>query len=60
MKIMFVTSAGGHLAQLLPLDKWWSQHARSWVTFQRPEVEAALRDEITALPCPGPNAWNTP
>lgn len=45
MKIMFVTSAGGHLAQLLPLESWWLGHARTWVTFRRPEVEAALVNE---------------
>jgi UDP-N-acetylglucosamine:LPS N-acetylglucosamine transferase len=59
MKIMFVTSAGGHLAQLLPLDKWWSQHARSWVTFQRPEVEAALHNENVTW-CFYPTTRNIP
>jgi UDP-N-acetylglucosamine:LPS N-acetylglucosamine transferase len=45
MKIMFVSSPGGHLAQLLPLTDWWKGHTRSWVTFRQPEVEAALQGE---------------
>ncbi|QNV37323.1 UDP-N-acetylglucosamine--LPS N-acetylglucosamine transferase [Rothia terrae] len=45
MKVMLVASAGGHLAQLIALDKFWKDHERTWVTFQLPEVEAALKDE---------------
>lgn len=45
MKILFVTSGGGHLAQLLPLRSWWANHAREWVTFHQPEVENALAGE---------------
>ncbi|MCC3266591.1 PssD/Cps14F family polysaccharide biosynthesis glycosyltransferase [Arthrobacter gengyunqii] len=45
MKIMFVTSGGGHLAQLLPLQPWWKDHGREWVTFRQSEVETALADE---------------
>ena len=39
MRIMFVTSGGGHLAQLLPLQPWWKDHGREWVTFRQSEVE---------------------
>ncbi|WP_026551105.1 PssD/Cps14F family polysaccharide biosynthesis glycosyltransferase [Arthrobacter sp. H20] len=59
MKIMLVTSAGGHLAQLLPLDDWWRAHARSWVTFRRPEVEAALASEEVTW-CYFPTTRNIP
>lgn len=45
MKIVLVSSAGGHLAQLLPLEPWWGQHERTWVSFKLPEVEAALAGE---------------
>lgn len=45
MKILLVSSAGGHLAQLLPLQSWWGKHERTWVTFRLPEVEAALAGE---------------
>jgi UDP-N-acetylglucosamine:LPS N-acetylglucosamine transferase len=45
MRIMFVSSGGGHLAQLLPLQPWWKDHAREWVTFRQPEVETALAGE---------------
>ena len=45
MKIVLVSSAGGHLAQLLPLEPWWSKHERTWVSFKLPEVESALAGE---------------
>ncbi|MFC8302326.1 PssD/Cps14F family polysaccharide biosynthesis glycosyltransferase [Specibacter sp. NPDC057265] len=45
MKIVLVSSAGGHLAQLLPLAPWWSKHERTWVSFKLPEVESALAGE---------------
>lgn len=45
MKVMLVASAGGHLAQLIALDKFWKDHERAWVTFKLPEVEAALAGE---------------
>ena len=58
-KVLFITSPGGHLAQLLPLRDWWEQHHRSWVTFQRPEVERALEgEEITW--CYWPTTRNVP
>ncbi|MDH2443054.1 UDP-N-acetylglucosamine--LPS N-acetylglucosamine transferase [Amnibacterium sp. CER49] len=45
MKILLVASTGGHLAQLLTMREWWSQHERHWVTFQKPDAIAALEDE---------------
>lgn len=45
MRILLVSSGGGHLAQLLPLRPWWGTHERSWVTVRLPEVESALAGE---------------
>jgi len=45
VKILLVASDGGHLAQLLPLEDWWRRHDRHWVTFQKPDAEAALAGE---------------
>jgi UDP-N-acetylglucosamine:LPS N-acetylglucosamine transferase len=45
MKILFVTSPGGHLGQLVPLQQWWTGHTRSWVTFKQPDAEKALAGE---------------
>lgn len=59
MQIMFVTSAGGHLAQLLPLANWWKENTRSWVTFRRPEVESALAGEEVTW-CHFPTTRNIP
>ncbi|WP_269938323.1 PssD/Cps14F family polysaccharide biosynthesis glycosyltransferase [Arthrobacter sp. HY1533] len=56
---MFVASAGGHLAQLLPLESWWKDMDRSWVTFRRPEVEAALTNEDVTW-CYFPTTRNIP
>ncbi len=44
-RILLVGSSGGHLAQLLALRPWWSQHPRAWVTFRTPDAEFGLRDE---------------
>ncbi len=41
-RILFVCSAGGHLAQLHRLEPWWSQHDRAWVTFDLPDAAARL------------------
>ena len=32
-RLLFVASGGGHLAQLMLLEPWWSGHERTWVTF---------------------------
>lgn len=45
MKALYVASAGGHLAQLIAIDKFWKQHDRTWATFELPEVKAALEGE---------------
>jgi UDP-N-acetylglucosamine:LPS N-acetylglucosamine transferase len=45
MKILFVTSPGGHLGQILPLQQWWQEHDRSWVTFKQADAEKALFGE---------------
>lgn len=47
MKLVLVASTGGHLAQLMALSDWWSQHQRIWVTFDKPGANDALRDERT-------------
>lgn len=47
MRILFVSSGGGHLAQLLPLRSWWGTQERWWVTVRLPEVETALAGETT-------------
>nr|WP_297110945.1 PssD/Cps14F family polysaccharide biosynthesis glycosyltransferase [Tessaracoccus sp.] len=56
---MFVSSPGGHLAQLLPLRDWWQNVDRIWVTFQLPEVEAALANERVEW-CYWPTTRNIP
>lgn len=45
MKVALVASAGGHLAQLIALDKFWKEHERTWSTFDLPEVKDALAGE---------------
>jgi beta-1,4-N-acetylglucosaminyltransferase len=46
-KIALVGSSGGHLAHLLVLRPWWSEHDRFWVTFDTEDAVAALADERT-------------
>lgn len=45
MKVLLVSSSGGHLAQLMCLRPWWSQHERQWVTFDTPDAVSKLEGE---------------
>ncbi len=45
MRVLFASSSGGHLAQLMQLEHWWSQHQRRWVTFDTPDARAKLEGE---------------
>lgn len=44
---MLVGSSGGHLAQLMALEPWWSSWRRTWVTFDTPDAISLLRGERT-------------
>lgn len=44
-RILFVSSAGGHLSQLLQLEPWWRHHDRRWVTFDLPDARSKLEGE---------------
>jgi UDP-N-acetylglucosamine:LPS N-acetylglucosamine transferase len=46
-RVMFVASNGGHLAQLLALQTWWSGRERSWVCFDKPDARSQLEAERT-------------
>ncbi|MEO6987761.1 MAG: UDP-N-acetylglucosamine--LPS N-acetylglucosamine transferase [Aquihabitans sp.] len=43
--VLLVGSSGGHLAQLMRLEGWWHQHARTWVTFDKPDALSLLAGE---------------
>ncbi len=45
LRVLLVGSSGGHLAQLLRLEPWWSKHDRAWVTFDKPDARSALSGE---------------
>ena len=44
-RLLLVSSSGGHLAQLLALEPWWSDHERSFVTFNTPDAVSQLAQE---------------
>ncbi len=44
-RLLFVSSAGGHLAQLLQLKPWWTHHDRRWVSFDLPDAHSKLEGE---------------
>ena len=48
MKLMFVSSSGGHLVQLHRLEGWWRKHDRVWVTFDLPDAHSLLEGERIA------------
>lgn len=41
MKILIVTSSGGHLMMTYHLKKWWEKHERVWVT-KKDQVSTSL------------------
>ncbi|MBC9733465.1 UDP-N-acetylglucosamine--LPS N-acetylglucosamine transferase [Nocardioides marmotae] len=45
MKVLLVSSSGGHLAQLMCLRPWWGEHERHWVTFDTPDAVSKLAGE---------------
>jgi UDP-N-acetylglucosamine:LPS N-acetylglucosamine transferase len=47
MRILLVSSSGGHLLQLHRLDGWWRKHERLWVTFDTADAVSMLQDEDT-------------
>ena len=44
---LLVGSSGGHLAQLLALEPWWTDWQRTWVTFDTPDATSRLQGERT-------------
>lgn len=56
-RVLLVSSAGGHLAQLLQLRSWWTHHERRWVTFDLPDARSRLEGE-TLIPAHFPTTRN--
>ncbi len=61
MRVLLVTSPGGHLAQLAALRSWWEQHTRVWVTFNTGAVADLAGEDVRWAHHPTtrnlPNAW---
>lgn len=45
VRVMFVCSSGGHLAQLYQLKPWWEKLDRVWVTFDKEDARSLLAGE---------------
>lgn len=45
MKILLISSTGGHFQALQRLHTFWSKHDCCWVTFQTPSTELVLSNE---------------
>lgn len=45
LRLLLVSSTGGHLAQLLAMRPWWRQHRRVWVTHDKADAVSLLSDE---------------
>src|SRR3954447_4249116 len=43
--VLLVASSGGHLAQLMALQPWWSKRRRVWSTFATPDAQSQLVGE---------------
>lgn len=49
MRILCVSSNGGHLDQLVRLRPWWEEHERTWVSFDTDDVRSRLAGEDVIL-----------
>jgi len=58
MHVLLVTSNGGHLDQLARLRPWWSQHDRTWVTFDTPDARSVLAGEPDVVEAYHPTTRN--
>lgn len=56
-RVLFVSSSGGHLSQLIQLKSWWTAHERRWVTFDEPTSRSKLAGE-TLIPAYHPTTRN--
>ena len=56
-RVLFVSSAGGHLSQLIQLRAWWENHDRRWVTFDLPDARSKLDGEVL-IPAHHPTTRN--
>ncbi len=56
-RVLFVSSSGGHLAQLIQLKPWWDKYERQWVTFDLPDARSKLEGE-TMIPAHFPTTRN--
>ncbi len=56
-RVLFVSSSGGHLAQLIQLKPWWDKYERQWVTFDLPDARSKLDGE-TMIPAHFPTTRN--
>ncbi len=45
MKILLISSTGGHFQALLKLHRFWRKHDCCWVTFQTSSTELILNEE---------------
>lgn len=45
LHLLLVASTGGHLAQIMQLRSWWTQHDRTWVTFDKQDARSTLEGE---------------
>jgi UDP-N-acetylglucosamine:LPS N-acetylglucosamine transferase len=45
LRLLLVSSSGGHLSQLHALEPWWGQHERLWVTFPKDDARTLLDGE---------------
>ena len=45
MKVCLVCSSGGHLQELLSIEKVWGEHNYLWVTFDSPDARNLLENK---------------
>lgn len=57
--LLIICSCGGHLLQMLALERAWSDFERVWVTFDKSDARSLLEDERVVY-AHGPTNRNVP
>lgn len=60
IRVLFVGSSGGHLAQMWAMRSWWEKHDRGWVTFDTPDAISMLSRQQRVWWAHRPTTRNVP
>ncbi len=58
MKLLLVSTSGGHFSTMRRLESFWSQHQRVWITDHQKDTECLIdQEKFYWLPYQAPRDW---